>query len=237
MFTVHEDAGPAPHFAIEELHAQLLPPVRMRGEFLPGTEEMAVGTDLQLQPQPTGRRPQVLLHTPLTRFDNDQSLRTQALRDGNQFRGERTRIVRVFQRPVVNGEVALVQRIAEVPHGREEEGDAGLVGPHVRGFLHHLCHPDGVKRRVEAVERSRSCVQLVAEHQDQRTQWGCHVVATRDGTLRKPPPSRHPRPPLGGLPRFDRVTTWRDTVSWFRTHSLVGGPGYGAWPSGTGDRI
>jgi hypothetical protein len=51
-----------------------------------------------------------------------------------------------------------------VPHGREEDGDPGLVRPDVGRFLGHLGHPDGVAVAVKPVEGGALWVELVAEH-------------------------------------------------------------------------
>ena len=132
LVAVHQHIMLAPHFAVEEFHAELLAPFRMGGEFLARRKEMAVGANLQFHPQSLSRILERLLHAPFARLNHDELLRTQPTDDCGQFFGERAGVERVIQRPVMNNETALAQRVTEVPHRREEQRNARLVRPDVR---------------------------------------------------------------------------------------------------------
>ena len=69
-----------------------------------------------------------------------------------------------LQGMVVQGPAALLQLGGEVPHGREKEGAARLVGEDLGGFVADLGHPKGVLLGVKAIEGRSVQVELIAQH-------------------------------------------------------------------------
>jgi len=68
---------------------------------------------------------------------------------------------------VVHLQAPTAQRLGEVAHGRQEDGDAWLCAPDLGGLFHGLGHPHPVLRGIEAVEGGGLPVELVAQHHDQ----------------------------------------------------------------------
>ena len=84
------------------------------------------------------------------------------LHRANQFLGEAAAIARVVEGDVIDRRAPGAQRLGEVPHGREDEGDLLLVMPDVGAFLHRLDqqHHVAVGKIPQAADRE---MELVAE--------------------------------------------------------------------------
>jgi hypothetical protein len=69
-----------------------------------------------------------------------------------------------------------VHVIAEVPHGRQEQRDAGLVAPDAGGFAGRFDHQHAVEGRIETVKHGIAWPQLVAKDQHQMAHRRLHAL-------------------------------------------------------------
>ena len=134
--------------------------------------EVAVLAQFQRHAMLGRRGLQGLQNAPVAWAHQHQLGRREAGDVAAQRVGQRGRRVGVVQARVVHGQAALAQGLGKVAHRGEEQRDAGLTRPHVGGLLRRLGHPHRVGGGVEAVERGRAGVELVAQHQHQAAQRG-----------------------------------------------------------------
>ncbi len=152
--------------AVEVLHAQRLAALRPRGELARLAQEVRVGS---LRPRDAGirhRARQRLRQSPLAWHNRHHALWPQRSEVGGKRVVQRCVGVLV-QRPVRHAVAACTQRIAEMPHRRQEHRDACLGAPDLGRLVRDLGHPGHVQRGIEVLEHRRRPVELVAEHQHQ----------------------------------------------------------------------
>ena len=187
---VHQHAMALALLAVEILHAQGLAALGMGCEFADGAEEVAVFANLQWQTAGLGHGLHRLKNAPVARCGHHQSGRSQARDVSLQLGLQAPCVVSCIQLRVVQRAASGLQGDRKVPHRRQEQSRARLARPHVSRFVGHLRHPHGVGARVEAVEGGRGEVELIAQHDDEVTQFS-HVGPCRDDRLRS---SASPRP-------------------------------------------
>ena len=148
------------------LHARLFSLLHPGGEILAAAEEMAVFAHDQRHAGCAADALEVADQAPLARLNHDHT---------HGLRMRERRCQRVSERGVrmsaggvvVDMPVARAQRIAEVPHRREEDRDARLVAPGVGGLRRCFADPDRVLPGIECRESRGSFVELIAEDQDE----------------------------------------------------------------------
>jgi len=87
-----------------------------------------------------------------------------------KFGGQAAAVARLVQPRVVQRPAGGTQCQGEVAHGGQEQRDARLARPDMRGLFGNLCHPGRILRGIEAVEPGRVQIELIAEHEHQRAQ-------------------------------------------------------------------
>ena len=167
----HQHPVAAAHPAVEELHAQLGLVAGPGGKIVAGTEKVGVGAHLQGHAGLAAGSGQGRQHAPVPRFQHRHpgdapTLARQGVGQGGLKGGVAAEAV------VVQGHPGLAQRGGKVAHGRQEEGDAGLMAPDVAGFPVRLGHPDPIQGRVQVGEQGMGAVwgvgmELVAQDQAQ----------------------------------------------------------------------
>ena len=162
---LHQHTRVLPHLAVEELHAELFAAFRMLLKHLPRAEKMPVRPHLKLHVRFARHSLDLACHAPFPRLDHDQLLRLQALdclaellREGlAPFPAELA---------IVHPPSTLFQRLAKMPHRREEDRDACLRAPHLRRLMLHLRHPDDILFRIKPIQRRRRSIELVTEDEN-----------------------------------------------------------------------
>ena len=172
LVAVHQHAMALAHLAVEVLHAQLAPSLGVQGERLTAAQEVTVLAELDRHAGLRRSGGQGLAHAPLARLGQHDALGRPLAQRGEQGVGQRALVVlQVGQR-----HAARAQRGRVVAHRAQEDGDALLSRPHVRGFLAGLAHPRQIAHRIEAVEGTGVFVQLVAEDDDQMPDRACGIA-------------------------------------------------------------
>jgi hypothetical protein len=121
LVTVQEHVVLPAHFPVEECHPEWLAPFCMGRELRARRKEMAVGANLQFQPQRTGGGLQALLDAPLARLiarlNNNERLRTEAVGGGDPFSKEGAVTSCFVDWAGMNGRTSLAKCIPKMPHG------------------------------------------------------------------------------------------------------------------------
>ncbi|MGY4309925.1 hypothetical protein ACVIJ6_007168 [Bradyrhizobium sp. USDA 4369] len=161
-------------------------PLGERVEFVRRAQEVAVGAQLDALRQLA----ELLAHPKLAGLQHDRRLGLQRRLMAGDLAVERAGIGRIVQLHIADRAAAVFELGAEVPHRREEIGDSHLVLRDIGRLLGDLHLQHDILRRIEAVERSRIGVELVAQHDDEMSHGSSlgHRIQVR--RLR---PSRHGR--------------------------------------------
>jgi hypothetical protein len=93
----------------------------------------------------------------------------------------------IAQAKVVERDALAAQLLCEVPHGRQEQGDARLVAPDMAAFAARFDHQHAITGGVEVLQAGGIGVQLVAQDQHQFA----HQLRPR--RVEVPPPGWTPR--------------------------------------------
>ena len=168
LAVLHQHAVALAQLAVEVFETERLAALGVRRELAHRAEEVPIVAYLQRQPGTLGDGPKRLQHAPVTRCAHHQPLRMQALDRAQQFIGERGAAGGVVEPRVVQRPTGTAKRLRKVPHGGQEHRDARLARPHLRRLFGDLGHPDGVMRRIEAIECGRFQIELIAQHDDER---------------------------------------------------------------------
>ncbi len=162
---VQEQAVAAAHLPVEVFHAQLLATLRPGGEVVAGTEKAAVLEHADRHAQPRLPARQDIGEARLPGLTDAQRRRAGGI-EGLPGSG-----LEAFHAVLV-GDVAhrvagVAQGIAEVAHGREDQGDLVPVVSHVGGLLGHLGQEHHVALARRGGEGGVGERKLVAEDQGQ----------------------------------------------------------------------
>ena len=179
LLAIHQHLVAHPQFAVPVLQAQLLAALGMRGKVPHGAEEVPVFADVQRQLAIGGHRLDRLQNAPVARCGHHQALGLQARNGRAQLGAQAAQIAGVVQVPVVHPPARAAQGLRMVAHRRQEQRDAGLGRPHMRGLFGHFGHPHRVVLRIGAVEARRLKVELVAQHHQQVAQPAHRAAARR----------------------------------------------------------
>ena len=163
----------APHLAVEMLHAPFAPTGGPARKAFPAAQEMGVGVPVQGHPGLGRAGLDGLLQPPLTGLAHLQGLRPQLPQPGSQALLEPMpalgQVSGVVHFHMAHRPSACTQPGTEVPHGRQKQGDAGLVTPDGIGLTRGLDQQDAVERGVESVQRRVAHPQLITQDQHQPT--------------------------------------------------------------------
>jgi len=178
---LHQHAGALAHPAVEKLHAQLLLAARPLGEFGTAAQEMRVVDQAQGQVQLGAQGFQALRQPPFAGFQHGQAggafaLRAPALDQGTQAIDQAGQVrepcIAQLHMGVGLGPGRAGHGRAELPHGRDEHGDAGRVAPHVGGLARGLDQQGVVECRVVLAQQRVVWRELVAQDEQQVSHGG-----------------------------------------------------------------
>ena len=194
LIPVHQEPGPLPQFAVEELQSQLLASSGVSSEVLGGTEKMLIGSGHPGDARGSGDFLQLILQSPLSGIHRMDFCRTQSIEREGQLacQGLRTcgkpevgsvteapLCTRDVELPIGHGPTPLAKPVVKVAHGRQKNRNPALGVPHMRGLARHLGHPDPVEFRIETFEHHGIGVQLVSQHHDESSALGSWVAQSR----------------------------------------------------------
>ena len=164
LLAVHEKAGPPPHLAVEELHAQVAA-IRGPAPELPvRADEAVVVADLDRRRRHVGEGLERVAQAPLARLGDHDPLEGPLPQRAQQLAGDRTGVVRILVADIAHGDAARPQPLGEGPHAGENEGDLLLVVTDIGRLLPHLGHEDEVAGGVEVAQGRQPILgELVAE--------------------------------------------------------------------------
>jgi hypothetical protein len=178
LVPIHEDTVLTPHLAVEVLHAPLAATTRPACKALAAAQEVGVGVPVQGHPGLGRAGFDGLFKTPLARFAHMQGPWLQDLQLGSQPLVEPMAAGGLFtgvvQADMDHRPAQRTQSGTEMPHGRQEQRDAGLVAPDQIGLARGLDQQDTVERRIETVQGRVAHPELVTEdqHQPAHRRWG-----------------------------------------------------------------
>jgi hypothetical protein len=152
------------HLAIEELHPQL-PAVASPGrELRAGAEEAVVLADLDRHAGRGLPAAHVVEHPPLAGKGADDARGPVAGHGPHHLVAQRPGIGRIVERHVVDRQPLRPQRVGEMAHGREQEGDLLRMVADIGRLGRHLGDQHRVGRPIDVAQRRHRPGQLVPQN-------------------------------------------------------------------------
>jgi hypothetical protein len=151
-------------------------------EFSDAAEEGAVRTDFEFDAGFLGGLFEFGFDAVIAGFDEDDFSGAELLEAFEKLFAEGVGVVEIVEATIDDALAFLRELLFEVAHGRQEEGDAGFVGPDVGGLFGDFGHPNGVFIAVKTVERGRVIVQLIAQNDNKipHMDYRCRRLAKSD---------------------------------------------------------
>ncbi len=180
-FAVFDEHGMTlAHLAVEELHAELFAAFGVGGKLRVAAEEMPILADFKREGVGGGGGLDGGFDAPLTGLHDDPFFGFETLGEfgesgfegfgGAWFCGSGA----AFPLASGRGEFAVEdlaalgsEGVAEMPHGREEDGGARLTAPDFGCFMSDLGHADSVLIGIEVIEGGGVGIELIAEDDDE----------------------------------------------------------------------
>ena len=160
----HQHARLLSHLAVKEFHAQLFAPIHMVGEVAASAEKVKIFTHVEWEIQFNCRRLDLLLHGPLACMYHHEGFGLPFLAAAYERRSQAGMNAHLL---VIHLPASGFQRVSEMPHCCDEDGDSWLRRPDLRGFIRHLGHPNDVHIRIEVVKSGRFEIEMVPENEDE----------------------------------------------------------------------
>ena len=166
LLALHEEPGLLTHAAIEVFHARLLASFQPLRECVARAEKVGIRVHLEGQTARARAGIEGLLDVVLSGLGHAQPIHGHFAQRGSE--GIVEGVMRVGpQRQVMHPPTALSELIGKMPHGAEEDRDAGLVRPHLVALSEAFAHPHRVAGGVRRLQGRVLQRQLVAENDDQ----------------------------------------------------------------------
>ena len=170
---LHQQAGFAPHLAIEILHPQRFAPLGPIVEFIKRRHEPRVRMHGQLQRHILKRVDQ----PPFTALGGDHLFRAGFVRAAQQFTRDRTAIIGVVQLGIADVPPIIPQPRRKLAHGCKDQGDFLRVMLNIGRLVRDLGHHDDVLFLVRIFQRRQIFRQLIPKDQNKTAHHGISFLA------------------------------------------------------------